>query len=107
MLWIIITRNGKVSSESFLEISKEKKKQIQEALNFFDFQVGEPDGIFGKKTLNALRQFSSYADVLFNPNEISLPGLEFLLSQYIEFKKTKVSSSCDELERKVPRTLLM
>ena len=36
-----------------------KNKEIQEALNYFGFEVGTPDGLLGKKSRTAISQFQA------------------------------------------------
>ncbi len=39
--------------------SREIRREAQEALNFYGFEAGTPDGIFGSRTQQAIRNFQS------------------------------------------------
>lgn len=71
-----------------------KQQQIQTALNFFGYNVGVADGIFGKKTINAITQIQ-YCWESADPYAIFIQGTrefgileeaqqEFLLTSYLE-----------------------
>jgi len=98
--WII----QEISTEQRPRKSETNKKiQIQTALNFFGYNAGSPDGIFGKKTKNAITKLQ-YCWEAVDPYAIFVEGTlevgvlseqqqEFLLRSYNEAMSSGLSSA--------------
>ena len=50
-------KSAKSSSSTNVTVSKDTKKKVQEALNDLGYDCGKADGVFGKKSKNALKQY--------------------------------------------------
>lgn len=88
------------------DLSKNDKKNIQAALNFFGFKAGKVDGVFGRKTLRAGRKFKECINQI--PSDGYTPSEKTtLISIFNKISKLQSEGDCEDLLAQVPRVPLM
>ena len=99
--WEVESKNSNTSTKS--KAPKSKKVEIQKALNFFGYNAGTPDGVFGRKTENAVAKIQMcweeadpYAQRVEGTLEIGVLSKyqgDFLLRSYEEAQNSGIKNA--------------
>lgn len=92
---------------SISELDRNTAKSVQTALNFYGFEVGNPDGIFGSKSRDALSEMQSCIGQNFSFGGLFDNEIEFLVQSYQKTQAKKSVGNCKDLQDLLPQELLL
>ena len=76
------TQNNRRSTQSTASSAqRNENRDVQTALNYFDFPAGTPDGVFGRRTRGAISQYQAFMDFPVT-GELTAFQKDFLLTSH-------------------------